>query len=239
MSESLDIWAQKTRNKFKNVSQAELNQVLFFRDPTRPEIIDTSSFFSAADGILMGQKFVDSSDEVVEIKGVNYKLKDVFGGQEFGAALVIDVFMTTYDVHINRMSYAGMVEFKYLEPILSYNLPMNLTNKDLVHHKFKGAYEGQKYLKYNSRMINKIYSPHLEYTYYIVQIGDDEIGVIQPFSVIQKTFYRQNQRFSFLRGGSHVELVLPEDPRYTFEFLVPTTYHVKAGLDRLVKIIVK
>ena len=30
-----------------------------------------------------------------------------------------------------------------------------------------------EYLKYNERMWNKIYSPQLDYTYYLVQIADE------------------------------------------------------------------
>jgi phosphatidylserine decarboxylase len=46
----------------------------------------------------------------------------------------------------------------------------------------------------------------------------------------------QNERFSLIRWGSQVDLVLPLDDRFEFETLIDDAMHVNAGLDKLVKI---
>ena len=46
----------------------------------------------------------------------------------------------------------------------------------------------------------------------------------------------QNSRFSLIRWGSQVDLVLPLDERFNFELLLENEMHVNAGLDKLIKI---
>jgi phosphatidylserine decarboxylase len=91
------------------------------------------------------------------------------------------------------------------------------------------------YLKYNERMYNKIYNSSLDYTYYLIQIADEDVNVIAPFKQ-QGDLCTQNERFSLIRWGSQVDLVLPLDDRFTFELIQDTPMHINAGLDKLVKI---
>jgi len=92
-----------------------------------------------------------------------------------------------------------------------------------------------EYLKYNERMFNQVYVPSLDYTYYLIQIADEDVNVIAPFKQ-QKDLCTQNERFSLIRWGSQVDLVLPLDSRYNFETVLDNTMHVNAGLDKLIKI---
>ena len=92
-----------------------------------------------------------------------------------------------------------------------------------------------EYLKHNERMFNQIYVPSLDYTYYLIQIADEDVNVIAPFKK-QQDLCVQNERFSLIRWGSQVDLVLPLDPRFDFETLLENAMHVNAGLDKLVKI---
>jgi phosphatidylserine decarboxylase len=93
-----------------------------------------------------------------------------------------------------------------------------------------------EYLKYNERMWNKIYSPSLDYTYYLIQIADEDVNVIAPFTNSQHDVFAQNERFSLIRWGSQVELVLEIDERFDFELCQEDHMHVQAGIDPLVKI---
>ena len=146
--------------------------------------------------------------------------------------------MTFYDVHVNRIPYGGMLKFRYLTPIVSTNKPMDDVENDILKHKIGKAYDAMGiYLKYNARMVNEIYIPELNYKYYLTQIADDEVNVISHFTTQQNQFFHQNQRFSFVRWGSQVELVLPIDKRFKFKTLVPQYHHVKGCLDALVKIV--
>jgi phosphatidylserine decarboxylase len=85
-------------------------------------------------------------------------------------------------------------------------------------------------------MYNKIYVPSLDYSYHLVQIADEDVNVIAPFTNKQYDVFAQNERFSLIRWGSQVDLVLPLDERFDFELVLEDTMHVNAGLDKLVKI---
>ena len=148
-------------------------------------------------------------------------------------SLVIGIFMSFYDVHINRIPYSGTIKYNRLEPIESTNKPMLAVEKDILNNVINP--NNMDYLKYNERVLNTIYNSFLDYTYYIVQIADEDINVIAPFKQ-QGDLCTQNERFSLIRWGSQVDLVLPIDNRYQFELLLKETMHINAGLDKLIKI---
>jgi phosphatidylserine decarboxylase len=88
-------------------------------------------------------------------------------------------------------------------------------------------------------MWNQIYVPSLNYKYYLIQIADEDVNVIAPFTNSQNDVFAQNERFSLIRWGSQVDLVLPLDERFDFELCLEDAMHVQAGIDQLVKIINK
>ena len=72
-----------------------------------------------------------------------------------------------------------------------------------------------------------------------LEIADEDINVICPFTTNQNELFSQNQRFGLVRWGSQSEIILPIDKRYDFELCQKDTYHVESGLDPLIKIIHK
>ncbi len=56
------------------------------------------------------------------------------------------------------------------------------------------------------------------------------------FNHDQNDLFAQNERFSLIRWGSQVDLILPLDNRYDFELVLEDTMHINAGLDKLIKI---
>ena len=148
-------------------------------------------------------------------------------------SLVIGIFMSFYDVHINRIPYGGRLKYKRLEPIESTNKPMLAVEKDILNKVINP--NNMTYLKYNERMSNQVYVPSLDYTYHIIQIADEDVNVIAPFKQ-QGDLCTQNERFSLIRWGSQVDLVLPLDSRYEFETILDDTMHINAGLDKLIKL---
>jgi phosphatidylserine decarboxylase len=142
--------------------------------------------------------------------------------------------MSFYDVHINRIPYGGYLSYKPIDAIESTNKPMLATEKDIFNGKINPA--NLEYLKYNERMWNKIYSPSIDYTYYLIQIADEDVNVIVPFTTDQNDLFAQNERFSLIRWGSQVDLILPLDERFDFELCLEDYMHVEAGLDPLIKI---
>ena len=237
MAERLEDWLNGEVKELQKLPVGELSNTFFFRDPLRPNYIDHEHFYSPADGTILYQKVVQPDESVVEIKGMNYTLKDVMGDSDYNKpSLVIGIFMSFYDVHINRIPYGGILKYKHLEPIESTNKPMLAVEKDILNKVINP--NNMDYLKYNERMFNQVYVPSLDYTYYLIQIADEDVNVIAPFKH-QMDLVAQNERFSLIRWGSQVDLVLPLDERFDFELVLDDAMHVNAGLDKLVKINLK
>lgn len=236
MAQYLEDWLDGEVAELSKLEVGELSNTFFFRDPMRPNYIDYKHFYSPADGTILYQKVVQNADEpIVEIKGMNYTIQDVLGDKTYNKpSLVIGIFMSFYDVHINRIPYAGTLSYKPLDPIESMNKPMLATEKDILDMAINP--NNMEYLKYNERMRNTIYSTKLDYTYHLVQIADEDVNVIAHFINEQNEPVCQNERFSLIRWGSQVDLVLPLDSRFDFELLLDDEMHVEAGLDKLVKI---
>ena len=236
MAQKLEDWLDSEVEELSKLPVGDLSNTFFFRDPMRPNYIDYQHFYSPADGVILYQKIIeDVNDPVVEIKGRNYTLPEVVGDKNYNKpSLVIGIFMTFYDVHINRIPYSGVLNFKPLDPIESVNKPMLAVEKDILEMAINPNNMG--YLHYNQRMWNKIYCPSINYNYYLIQIADEDVNVIAPFVNHQYEMMEQNSRFSLIRWGSQVDLVLPLDERFNFELLLENEMHVNAGLDKLIKI---
>ena len=235
MAKTLDQWIATDVAKAEKLGVTKLSTEFFFRDPSRPNYIDHEHFYSPADGVILYQKFIkDPTQPVVEIKGMNYTLQDVMGDKDYNKpSLVIGVFMSFYDVHINRVPYGGIIRYKRLEPIESTNKPMLAIEKDILNKTINP--DNLEYLKYNERMLNEFYIPSLDYKYYVLQIADEDVNVIAPFHE-QDNLLVQNERFSLIRWGSQCDLVLPLDDRFNFEIYQDDHVHVEAGVDQLVKV---
>jgi len=238
MAETLEDWLNGEVAELSKLPVGELSNTFFFRDPLRPTYIDNEHFYSPADGTILYQKMVipgaPCCEGIIEIKGKNYTLQDVMGDKDYNKpSLVIGIFMSFYDVHINRIPYSGTIKYNRLEPIESTNKPMLAVEKDILNKVINP--NNMDYLKYNERVLNTVYNSSLDYTYYIVQIADEDVNVIAPFKQ-QGDLCTQNERFSLIRWGSQVDLVLPVDERFSFELLLKETMHVNAGLDKLIKI---
>jgi phosphatidylserine decarboxylase len=235
MAQILEDWLNGEVKELQKLPVGELSNTFFFRDPLRPNYIDHEHFYSPADGTILYQKVVQPDESVVEIKGMNYTLKDVMGDSDYNKpSLVIGIFMSFYDVHINRIPYGGILKYRHLEPIESTNKPMLAVEKDILNKVINP--NNMDYLKYNERMFNQVYVPSLDYTYYLIQIADEDVNVIAPFKH-QMDLVAQNERFSLIRWGSQVDL--PLDERFDFELVLDDAMHVNAGLDKLVKLNLK
>ena len=238
MAEKLEDWLNGEVAELSKLPVGELSNTFFFRDPLRPTYIDSEHFYSPADGTILYQKLVmpgaPCCEGIIEIKGKNYTLQDVMGDKDYNKpSLVIGIFMSFYDVHINRIPYSGTIKYNRLEPIESTNKPMLAVEKDILNKVINP--NNMDYLKYNERVLNTVYNASLDYTYHIVQIADEDVNVIAPFKQ-QGDLCTQNERFSLIRWGSQVDLVLPIDSRFSFELLLKETMHINAGLDKLIKI---
>lgn len=236
MAKTLGEWLDCDVHPVKDRPVRWLSQNHFFRDPIRPIYSDSSYFFSPADGIILYQKQVSPDDCVVDIKGKTFSLQDAMRDPSYDReSLVIGVFMTFYDVHVNRIPFAGRLSYRELECLDTYNYPMLDVEKSIVQD-LRIRMNSAHYLHNNQRMLNRIYASDLDQYYYILQIADFDVDSIIPFELKQNQPCEQNQRFSQIRYGSQVDLIVPLSERYEFALTQEAGTHVEAGIDTLIRI---
>ena len=218
---------------------SQLAESYFFRDPPRPTFADSSFFFSPADGVVLYQEVVEPQDPTIAVKGAAYSLKELTRDPSLdGPAFVVGIFMTFFDVHINRIPYPGRLSYQLLDPLDTYNHPMLDVEKAILEE-MKVAPEKPAYLRYNERMLNRIDSPELGGPYYILQIADYDVDSIVPFGTKQNEPCAQGDRFSQIRFGSQVDLIIPVRSGLEIVPIQPAGVHVEAGVDPLARVIRK
>jgi phosphatidylserine decarboxylase len=233
MAKSLKDWVEQDVATVRDKSLAWLSQEFFFRDPTRPNYADTNYFFSPADGIVLYQLTVDPDEPIVDIKGKRYSLQDAMRDPSYDKrSIVIGIFMTFFDVHVNRVPYPGRITYKELEEIDTFNYPMLPVEKALVGE-LRIDVRRADYLHNNQRMLNRVWASDLGQSYYILQIADYDVDCIMPFQLKQNWPFMQNERFSVVRYGSQVDLIVPLSERFEFTPVFPSGMHVEGGLDPL------
>jgi len=239
MAKTLHAWLEEDVQPLQDKSVAWLSQYHFFRDPIRPTYSDLTYFFAPADGIILYQQQVKPDEAIVQIKGKPYSLRDALRDQEFNEeCLVIGIFMTFYDVHVNRVPYPGQLSYKELDPIDTYNRPMLDVEKHILDD-LRIPTETLEYLHHNQRMVNRIFSSELGGPYYVLQIADYDVDCVTPFDLKQNQAAGQGERFSMIRYGSQVDLIVPLSTKFDFELLQEAGCHVEAGIDPLIKLIEK
>jgi phosphatidylserine decarboxylase len=239
MAKSLKEWVEADVTHVKEKPLKWISEEYFFRDPSRPMFSNDEYFFSPADGIIIYQREVQPADCIVDIKGKAYSLRSAMQDDAFDQpCFVVGVFMTMYDVHINRLPYAGFLSYKELDAISTFNRPMLDIEHGLVDD-LTIDHGRAEYLHTNQRMINRVYAPTLQQYYYILQIADYDVDCITPFQLNQNAILSQNQRFSQIRFGSQVDLIVPLSERYHWEPVQETGTHVEAGIDPLIEIVRK
>src|SRR6266581_1722970 len=236
MAKTLEEWLKTDVQPLEDKSVSWLSQYHFFRDPMRPSYSDLSYFFSPADGIIIYQKTVGPDECIVEIKGKSYSLRDAMRDPAYDApSLVIGIFMTFFDVHVNRVPYPGQLSYKELDPIDTYNHPMLDVEKS-IFDELRIPIEAMGYLHHNQRMVNRVFCSELGQSYYILQIADYDVDCVTPFDLKQNQAAAQGERFSMVRYGSQVDLIIPLSNRFKFTPMQKTGCHVEAGLDPLIKV---
>jgi phosphatidylserine decarboxylase len=195
MPQHLAEWVSQHVLPYRDKDCAWLSAYHFFRDPPRGAISDTSFFLSPADGIVLYAGAYDP-DQPIDLKGSSYSVRDALADKTFDKpAIVIGIFMTFYDVHVNRVPFPGRLSYRDVDPVYSYNRPM-LDVEHALLDKLRVP-QTSDYLKVNERVVNTIQNPLLlAYPYHIVQIADYDVDCILPFERSQNQPVSQGQRFS-------------------------------------------
>jgi phosphatidylserine decarboxylase len=235
MAEPLDEWVSREVDPLRDRPLSELSQQHFFRDPSRPIYTDPACFLAPADGVLLYQETVKPDEPLVDIKGKPYSLRTALRDDDYDKrCLVIGIFMTFFDVHVNRVPYPGRLSWKLLDPIETYNQPMLDVEKSILDE-LRIAMDRAGYLYTNQRVLNRVDSHLLREPYYVLQIADYDVDSITPFDLRQRQPVDQGHRFSMIRYGSQVDLIIPVDRGLDLETVHQTGHHVKAGVDAVVR----
>jgi len=208
----------------------------FFREPIRPQFYDHSMFYSPADGFVLYSLTVGPRDRIVSVKGRNLTTRELLQAETYSAnSLVIGVFLTFYDVHVNRLPTDGYVHFRQ---------PAAIGAETMVPVE-AAILKGQPvdandlgYMFTNERVVTRVYNPRIQQPYYLVQIADREVDTIALFAE-DGAYLKQGKRFGGIRFGSQVDLIIPlTNPRVEFHSLVQgkELYHIEAGIDPLVRV---
>lgn len=236
MAKTLREWIDSDVKPHRDKSLQWLSQYHFFRDPSRPIFSDSLIFFSPADGVILYQRVVEPDEQLVDIKGVSYSLREAMRDPSYQhRSLVIGIFMTFFDVHVNRIPYPGRLSYRLLDPLDSFNRPMLDVEKSLLED-LRVPSHIPEYLHHNERMINRIDSMSLGQHYYVLQIADYDVDCICPYELQQNQPVGQGQRYSQIRYGSQVDLILPLSEHFDFVTTQEQGMHVEAGVDPLVKV---
>lgn len=236
MAKKLQDWLENDVQPYREKSVSWLSQFHFFRDPIRPTYSDLTYFFSPADGIILYQRTLHPDQCLVEIKGRSYSLRDAMRDPAYEPeSLVIGIFMTFFDVHTNRVPYPGSISYTELEPVDTYNHPMLDVEKNILQD-LRISQDSLDYLHHNQRMLNRIYSPRLGQDYYVLQIADYDVDCIVPYRLKQNQHVAQGQRFSQVRYGSQLDLIVPLSSRFDFEPVQQSGDHVEAGIDPVIRV---
>jgi len=236
MAQSLQEWVDTDVHPIRDTALRRLSEEHFFRDPLRPMFSADTHFFAPADGIVLYQQTVKPDEAIVDIKGKSYSLRDAMRDTAYNReSIVVGIFMTFFDIHVNRIPFPGRLSYRELEPLNTYNCPMLGVEKSLVRDLCLDM-SSAGYLHNNQRMLNRVYAPGLRDYYYILQIADYDVNCIMPFQLKQNWPFMQNARFSQIRYGSQVDLIIPLSERFRFTPTLEAGVHVKAGVDPLITI---
>jgi phosphatidylserine decarboxylase len=236
MAKDLKEWIETDVAAVKDKPISWLSSQWFFRDPIRPIYSDSNFFLAPADGVILYQKVVGPAESVVDVKGRPYSLRQALRDPEYDKpSLIIGIFMTFFDVHINRVSFPGRLSYRLLDPIDTTNRPM-LDVENSILKELRISMDSAPYLHRNQRMVNRVDCVGLGQSYFTLQVADYDVDCITPFELRQNQPVAQGSRFSQIRYGSQVDLIVPLSSRWDFAPLQSTHSHVEAGLDPLVEI---
>jgi phosphatidylserine decarboxylase len=215
----------------------ELLSVDMNRDPMRAIHANKRYFLSPADGFVIYVKEVDPDEDIINVKGGEYTVNTLLREEIKERCLVIGIFMTCIDVHVNRAPTNGYYSYEKLPCLKVTNLSMRPIEKSILEE-LKINHNEMKYSFYNETMKNKIMVPYLNQSYWLLQIADWEVDVVCPFSPSGQ-YFTQGERFSLVRLGSQVDVIIPIVGENKFRCLVPDDgiYHLTAGVDNIVEVL--
>jgi len=229
--------------ELKEYTQTELLTEKFFRDPFRRLYYNPNKMYSPADGVVLyAHDRIGPREKIVEVKGKNFTVQDLLYDYNYESdSLIVGVFMTIMDVHINRMPTNGYISETMETPfIYTHNTSMTPLELGLFYQEIGVTFNGNmNYLFKNEKLVTTVACPRIEGEYYVVQIADRDVNCIVNWG--EGDFLQQGERFGMIRWGSQVDLVIPldgldEETDVKYNILAKPFHHVLGGVDALVEI---
>jgi phosphatidylserine decarboxylase len=234
MPQTIKQWLKSDDVKQCKKDKGFLTSTLFFRDPMRNIHIDPAVFYSPADGIVLyAYENLKPDDAIVEVKGKKFTVKDALDDQDYDLpSMVISIFMTQYNVHVNRVPTSGYLNEEHRTPYLfTPNVSMIFEENAILE---EAKVEGDlSYEWTNERRIVGVYHPEIKTKYYLIQIAEKDVDVISNWGIDKHM--TQGERYGIVRFGSQVTLVLPLTDKTKYELLVKKGDCVQAGIDSIIR----
>lgn len=229
MPEKIEVWMSRIKSDIADRSARSLYEEYFSRDPLRCISRDPSTFLAPCDGVLYSINEFQGFDESIVVKGVNVTLGRLLPGVAIpDQGIILNFFMTTYDVHILRMPMTGFVRSRHVHSQTGLNTSM-LEFEETIIATHKNVLPRPDFLHANQRVVSDIYIPGIDQTVHVVQIADREVNSITPFSSPGWSPLPQGSRFSAIRLGSQVSVMIPVADPNMFTVLAEANLHYESG----------
>ncbi|MDY6966252.1 MAG: phosphatidylserine decarboxylase [Halobacteriota archaeon] len=195
----------------------------FFRDPDRTPP-NGNNIVAPADGTIMYIRKIEDGKVPIAIKnGKEIELKEIMktnSDDNVKNGYIVGIFMTPWDVHVNRAPISGKVE--QMSYFSSKNVSMGRATLNKILG-IKPLYTGTRHIPLNERNTVRIKG---DFPLYVVQIADSYINKIEDW-VKEGDVLEKGQRIGIIKMGSQVDTIFPD--LENIEIKVREGEHVKAG----------
>lgn len=198
----------------------------FFRDPERVIPIG-KSIVSPADGRIIYIKTIKKDDigEKVFKKNKNIRFEGI-PKLDYDTFYHIGIFMSLFDVHINRAPISGRVIYDRYFPSRR-NSPMTMLSVKLVLG-IKPYEKNIKHILENERNVMIIEG---ELPIYIIQIADIYVSKISNY-ISKDDDIDKGERMGVIKMGSQVDIIIPKTKN--MKTIVSEGERVFAGVSEIV-----
>jgi phosphatidylserine decarboxylase len=184
--------------------------VWFYRDPPRVPPAE-AGLLSPADGTVVYVKRAAPGEKVIAIKrGLEASIEDILREDVAQAKLIVGVFMSPFDVHVNRVPLdARVVAVRHHEARGEGNVNMGPMHwRSLLG--IEPRYTGSTHIVRNERAVTVFEGRYRgqELRAYVVQIGALAVNGIESFVQPGMAVVR-GEKFGMISIGSQVDLIVP------------------------------
>lgn len=208
--------------------------VWFWRNPDRVPP-PGAGILSPADGTVVYVRAIPPGGDVISIKeGLAAKLPDITHADSDAPMLLVGIFMSPFNVHVNRAPVAGTVNFiKHYPGADARNVHMGPMHWRLLLRR-PPYYRNATHIVRNERTVTRFDTVrnHVPTPCYVVQIAARTVAGIASY-VNPGQFIAKGEVFGMIRVGSQVDVALPWTA--DMKVLVQAGDKVRAGETILVE----